>query len=118
MKFQRFHIKLKTPAGQGNKVSEPVMVPDGASKTAMQFLYSLSNPDNIPATVKLMQSIDGVNFDPITDVAGNQLSIELCAGNASATLSVLGILTLWIRFDFEFHTNTTGIIYACNILFS
>lgn len=118
MKFQRFHIKLDIPANGLTIRSQPIMVPDGASKTALQFFHELQNPEAPPASIHLLQSTDGVHFDPISDPLGYQLSIDLTSGSQSATLSVLGILTLWIAFDIQFHNLTTGTLKSCNILFS
>jgi hypothetical protein len=118
MNFQRFHIKLNIQANGQTIRSKPVMVTDGASKTALQFFHSLQNPEQAAATLSLLQSTDGVHFDPVTDSSGNQLSIDLTAGSQSVTISVLGIITLWIAFDIQFHNLSTGSVESCNVLFS
>ncbi len=118
MKFQRKNIKLNLNAESCPAVSQAIMVPDGAAKIAIQFFHCLNNATTIPATIKLQQSTNGTHFDPVCDTSGKQVSITLLSGSTSASLSVLGILTLWLRFQMDIHESTSGSLLECNILFA
>ena len=113
---RQINLNIAQPAASGT--SQPVMVPDGASKLTIQFFHSLSNPGANAATISLEQSTDGRHFDPCTDASGNPIAISLQSDALSATINLLGLLTLWVRFRYEIHADTTGRLASCNMLFS
>ena len=113
MAFIRKLIPLNIPASGGNANSPAYMIPDGATRITAQFTYTGLALD---ATLSLLQSTDGKNFDPVLDLAGDPVTLVLDKDNASATVNLVNLLTLWIRFQVDFATGGDGSINAVQYL--
>lgn len=118
MTFKNTNININIPAGYQAVFSQPLMVPDGASKITVQFFHTLSGPEQKAAEIRLLQSTDGIHFDPLNDANNSQLTVSIFSDSKSATLNILGLLTLWIQFQFNFYEDVTGSIDNCNVLFA
>ena len=113
MAFIRKLIPLNIPASGGNVNSPAYQVPDGSIRITAQFTHSGLAAD---ATLTLQQSTDGKNFDPVLDLAGDPVTLVLDKDNASATVNLVNLLTLWIRFQVDFAGGGDGLINAVQYL--
>lgn len=113
MPFTRKIIPLNILALDGNINSPAWMIPDGSSKITAQFTFSGLAAD---ATLSMQQSTDGANFDPVLDIAGEPVTLVLDKDNASATLNLVNLLTLWIRFHIDFAASGAGSINSVQYL--
>jgi len=113
MAFTRKLIPLNIPASGGNVNATAYMVPDGSTRITAQFTFSGLTVD---ATLSLQQSTDGKNFDPVLDIAGEPVTLILDKDNASATVNLVNLLTLWIRFQVDFAGSGAGIIQMVQYL--
>jgi len=113
MAFTRKLIPLNIPASGGNVNSPAYLIPNGSTRITAQFIYSGLAAD---ATLTLQQSTDGKNFDPVLDLAGEPVTLILDKDNASATVNLVNLLTLWIRFQVDFATATAGSLSSVQFL--
>lgn len=118
MNFTTSKIPINVDASQKLAHTSPILIPDGASNITCQFFFDLVAPSDQAATIQAYQSTDGVNFDPVLDGSENPLAIDLNPVNNSATINILGLLSLWLQFKISFREQTTGLIKSCNILYS
>jgi hypothetical protein len=118
MNFTSSKIQINAQASQNIVLSSPILIPDGAKNITCQFFFELDASSAEAATVQAYQSTDGINFDPVLDGAANPLAVTLNPENNSATINILGLLSLWLQFKISFSDQTSGIITSCNMLFS
>jgi hypothetical protein len=74
--------------------SAPFLLPP-CSDFSLQIFSALSQSVN--TAVSLEQSNDGVNFDPVVDLSGNNVQIEINDDTPTATLNVSNLCTVWLR---------------------
>lgn len=117
MSFARKIIPLDILATNGNVNTPAFLVPDGAARITAQFTFSELHAD---AILKLQQSADGANFDPVLDIVGDPVTLVFNKDNTSATINLVNLLTLWIRFQIDFLTEGTvaGTIHSVQYLTS
>ena len=113
MAFVRKLIQLNIPASGGNVYSPSYLIPNGSTYITAQFNYSNLSVD---ASLTLQQSTDGKNFDPVLDITGEAVKIILDKDNASATINLVNLLTLWIRFQVDFGGSSIGVINTVQYL--
>jgi len=118
MNFTSSKTPINAQASQNIVLTSPILIPDGAANITCQFFFELDGPDDQAATIQAYQSTNGVNFDPVLDGAANSLTITLNPVNKSATINILGLLSLWLQFKISFSNQTSGIITSCNMLYS
>jgi len=88
------------------------LIPDGSSKITAQFDYALS----ADATLSVEQSTDGENFDPVLDINGDAVTLVLDKDLTSATINLVNLLTLSLRFAVAFTAESTGLINSITLL--
>ena len=115
MSFARKIIPLDILATNGDVNTPAFLVPDGAARITAQFTFSALHDD---ANLTLQQSADGAYFDPVLDIAGDPVTLLLNKDNTSATINLVNLLTLWIRFQIDFSTEGTvaGTIHSVQYL--
>lgn len=115
MSFARKIIPLDILATNGDVNTPAFLVPDGAARITAQFTFSALHDD---ANLTLQQSADGAYFDPVLDTAGDPVTLLLNKDNTSATINLVNLLTLWIRFQIDFSTEGTvaGTIHTVQYL--
>jgi len=113
MPFSRKLIPLNIPASDGNVNLPAYIVPDGSSKITAQFTFSELAAD---ATLSVQQSANGTDFDPVLDISGEPVTLVLGAEKYSATLNLVNLLTLWIRFQVDFAASEAGSIQSVQYL--
>jgi hypothetical protein len=118
MNFATKNLKLGVSPLHPVQQSQPVLIPDGASRLTIQFFHTLFSINSTACRIKVLQSTDGVHFDPLCDASGNQLELTLESAGKSATLNILGILSVWISFHISLDEEAMGILEHCNILFA
>jgi primase-polymerase (primpol)-like protein len=113
MNFVRKLIPLNILASGGNANLPFYMVPNGSSKITVQFKFSDLATN---ATLTLQQSANGSDFDPVFDSSGNPVTLLLDKDKSSATINLVNLLTLWIRFQVDFAAAETGSIDSVQYL--
>jgi hypothetical protein len=113
MAFTRKLTQLNILASGGNVNSPAYLVPNGSTRITAQFTYSGLSVD---ASLTLQQSTDGKNFDPVLDITGEPVTLILDKDNASATVNLVNLLTLWIRFQVDFAASVAGTISSVQYL--
>lgn len=113
MAYQRKIIQLNISGAGGDTYTPVFLVPDGSSKITAQFVYTglLVNP-----ILSLEQSTDGKNFDPVLDLSSVPLTLSLNKNNPSATVNIVNLLTMSIRFKIDFDPTETGSITSVTYL--
>lgn len=109
MAFNRTIVPLSIQASDGNVNTPAFMVPDNSGKITAQFTYSGLSAN---ATLSIQQSTDGTNFDPVLDISLAPVTLVLDKEKASATLNLVNLLTLWIRFSVDFAEAEAGSIHS------
>lgn len=100
----------------GAKSFDKIAVPQGENVT-IQVTYS--DVDQADMKLKVEQSLDGLNFDDISDANGDPLEITVDNTNASLTLSAVDLNTSWVRLTIsDIGTVSTGTIDSINYLTS
>lgn len=74
--------------------SAPFLLPP-CNDFSLQIFSALNAPDN--TVIALEQSNDGVNFDPVVDLSGANVQIEINDATPTATLNVSNLCTVWLR---------------------
>lgn len=74
--------------------SAPFLLPP-CKNFSLQIFSVLDVGDN--TVITLEQSNDGVNFDPVVDLSGNNVQIEIDHYTPTATLNVSNLCTVWLR---------------------
>jgi len=108
MPFSRTKITCNLDIADGNAYMQAVQVPDGSMNITAQFAYSGLDV-NVNAT--LQQSLDGKNYDDV-------VSMVLDKDDTSATLNVIEILSIWLRFYVQVGSATEGVISDCYFSFN
>lgn len=112
MSFERKIIPLNIDPEDGDIYTQAFLIPDGSSKITAQFDYALSSD----ATLSIEQSTDGSNFDPVLDINGDAVTLVLNKDLTSATINLVNLLTLNLRFAIAFTAQSTGSINSVIIL--
>ena len=113
MAFVRKLIQLNIPASGGNINTPAYLVPNGSTFITAQFSFSELS---VNALLTLQQSTDGKNFDPVLDISGDPVILTLNKDNASATVNLVNLLALWIRFQLDFGGSGLGQIISVQYL--
>jgi hypothetical protein len=109
MAYERKIIQLTINGSGGDTYTPVFLVPDGSSKITVQFTYASLAYDT---TLYLEQSADGKNFDPVLDISSVPLTLVLNKLNPSATINIVNLLSMAIRFKVDFNAAETGSISA------
>jgi hypothetical protein len=107
MSYVRAIIPINIAGSGGDTYTPSYLVPDGSSKITTQFTYA-SLASNV--TLSVEQSADGKNFDPVLDISAAPLTLVLDKLNPSATINIVNLLTMAIRFKVDFDVAETGSI--------
>lgn len=107
MSFVRAIIPLNILGTGGDTYTPGYLVPDGSSKITAQFNY---NSLVANATLSVEQCADGKNYDPVLDISSTPLTFVLDKLNPSATINIVNLLTMAIRFKVDFDVAETGSI--------
>ena len=76
--------------------SAPFLLPP-CRDFSLQIFSALTSSTPDHTIIALEQSNDGVNFDPVVDLSGNNVQIEIYDDIRTATLNVSNLCTLWLR---------------------
>ena len=100
-------IPLNITAAEGTVRSKKINAVANQLYLNIQFFYNLSG-GLVPAKVKILQSIDGGNFDYLSDLSGIDIFMDLETEFTTATLNLIDFLTTYIILEFHFPPGVTG----------
>lgn len=111
--FQCSLVPLNILASIGNVSSPSFLVPDDSSKITAQFRSTGLSAD---AILSVLQSADYSNFDPVFDIYGDAVALELDNDSFTATINLVNLFTMSIVFRINFSCVTTGSLTSVTYL--
>jgi len=102
-------IPLNITAAEGIIQSKKINAVTTFMYFNIQFFFSLAGGEE-NTKVRFLQTLDGANFDYITDLDGEDVFLELNPDNNTATLNLVAFFTTVIILEFEFPAGVSGSI--------
>ena len=113
MSYKRKITLLTINGSGGDTYTQVFWVPDGSSKITVQFTYASLVYDTL---LYMEQSADGKYFDPVLDISSVPLTLVLDRLYPSATINIVNLLTLAIRFKVDFDVAETGSVTSATYI--
>jgi hypothetical protein len=92
----------------GIPVYSPPFILPPCSDFSLQIFSGMNEPSPDNTVVSLQQSNDGINFDPVVDLSGNNVQIEINSATPTSTLNVSNLCTVWLRLLINPHAAEDG----------